>query len=199
MKDILQKLLIGTLALGLIPALWGFTHFAFGASPLDNPGVTADDSTVVWTGTHTNTAQSCFLAFNSVTDSNVTGAGQLVTVDFDTEVFDQGSDFASDTFTAPVTGKYNLSMNIRISGITAAGDSVTARIVTTNRVYEVVYLSTDNMPSSLTMVLSVIADMDATETATVAFTASGESGDNVVDLIGNTTTLFSSFSGCLIS
>ena len=117
MKDILQKLLIGTLALGLIPALWGFTHFAFGASPLDNPGVTADDSTVVWTGTHTNTAQSCFLAFNSVTDSNVTGAGQLVTVDFDTEVFDQGSDFASDTFTAPVTGKYNLSMNIRISGI----------------------------------------------------------------------------------
>ena len=55
------------------------------------------------------------------------------------------------------------------------------------------------MPSSLTMVLSVIADMDATETATVAFTASGESGDNVVDLIGNTTTLFSSFSGCLIS
>jgi len=49
--------------------------------------------------------QPSFLAYNSVTDANI-AVGSNVVIDFDTEVFDVGSNFASDIFTAPVTGKY---------------------------------------------------------------------------------------------
>jgi len=56
-------------------------------------------------GEVTMAAQPAFLAFNSASDNNVTGAGTVATLDFDTEVFDQNADFASDTFTAPVTGR----------------------------------------------------------------------------------------------
>lgn len=50
--------------------------------------------------------QPAFLANHSVTQTNITGDGTLYTVLFDTEVFDQGGDFASNTFTAPVAGRY---------------------------------------------------------------------------------------------
>ena len=36
-----------------------------------------------------------FLAYNSTTDTDVTGAGTGVTVDFDTEIFDQRENFSS--------------------------------------------------------------------------------------------------------
>ncbi len=63
-------------------------------------------------GAVTKPSNPAFLARNSVTDSNVTGNGTEVTIDFDTEVFDQGGDFASDTFTAPVTGRYQLNVSL---------------------------------------------------------------------------------------
>ncbi len=40
-------------------------------------------------------SRSAFLAYNSVTDSDVTGNGTVVTVEFDTEVFDLGADFCA--------------------------------------------------------------------------------------------------------
>ena len=43
-----------------------------------------------------------------------------VTVVLGTETFDQGSDFASNTFTAPVTGKYQLSVALRIEAVDTA-------------------------------------------------------------------------------
>ena len=55
-------------------------------------------------GHMTNATQPCFLVRNSSDQSNISLA-TLVTVVFDTEVFDQNADFASNTFTAPVTGR----------------------------------------------------------------------------------------------
>jgi hypothetical protein len=43
-----------------------------------------------------------FLAVNATTRNNVTGDGTVYTVPFDTEVFDQGNNFAGNTFTAPI-------------------------------------------------------------------------------------------------
>jgi len=68
---------------------------------VQNSGVVIDDSDRM-----TNSSQPCFLAFNSATDNDQTGAGAIPTIDFDTEVFDQGNDFTADTFTAPITGRY---------------------------------------------------------------------------------------------
>jgi len=43
-----------------------------------------------------------------------------VTVTFETEVFDQGSNFASNTFTAPVNGFYHFSAYLRLENIDSA-------------------------------------------------------------------------------
>tara|TARA_R100001510_G_C7596762_1_gene164615 strand:+ start:382 stop:885 length:504 start_codon:yes stop_codon:yes gene_type:complete len=43
-----------------------------------------------------------------------------VTVTFETEVFDQGSNFANNTFTAPVNGFYHFSSYLRLENIDSA-------------------------------------------------------------------------------
>ena len=43
-----------------------------------------------------------------------------VTVSFDSEIFDQGSNFASNTFTAPVNGFYHFSSYLRLENIDSA-------------------------------------------------------------------------------
>ena len=66
--------------------------FATGASAAASERMRIDSD-----GAVTKPSNPAFLARNSSTDSNVTGNGTEVTIDFDTEVFDQGDDFASDT------------------------------------------------------------------------------------------------------
>ena len=164
---------------------------------LTNPGVNTADDPVVWTGTHTNTSQPCFLAFNSATDTDVTGFDATATVDFDTEVFDQNGDFAADTFTAPVAGRYSLVANVRFSGVTAVADSAVLLVVTSNRSYRASVVDTDDVASDSTLSLAVAADMDAADTVTVTLQVSGE-GTNVVDINGAAGPE-TSFSGCLLN
>ncbi len=144
-----------------------------------------------------NALQPAFLFYNSATDSDVTGNETAATVDFDTEVFDQGSDFATDTFTAPVTGRYSLTANIRFSGITAAADNVILNIITSNRTYRFSYNKTNDIAIDMTFSGTVIADMDAADTVTVTLTVQGESGD-VVDVFGSGAAN-TNFSGCLLA
>lgn len=73
-------------------------------------------STRIQTGTQPN-----FTAYNSVSDAGVSSGA---TVEFDTEDFDQGSNFASNTFTAPVTGKYHFCVQGRTTNGTDAGNLV---------------------------------------------------------------------------
>ena len=195
---ILRYLLVGTLTLGLIPAMWGFSYFAFSVNPVHNPGVTTADDPVDWTGTHTNTSQPCFLAFNSVTDNNVTGAGTIATVDFDTEVFDQGNDFAADTFTAPVTGRYLFTAVVQLLGIPIGVDLSLIQITTSNRTYRGSRFDlVADFPGVIGHTITVVADMDTGDTATVTVNVDGAT--DVVDIEGQGTDLVTSFSGCLIS
>ena len=140
--------------------------------------------TVSDAGEMVNTSQPAFLAVNTVADTNVTGAGTTATVDFNSEVYDQGSDFALDTFTAPVAGKYPLTATVRVSGITAAADSYVLNLVTSNRSYRISRLDTNDIDSALSITLTAIADMDANDTATVNVTISGEASD-VCDIDGD--------------
>ena len=151
-------------------------------------------------GTLTTPSQPCFLAFNSAEDSNVTGNGTTVTVDFDSEVFDQGADFSADTFTAPVTSRYHLNTNVQLIGMTAVvADQVILTIVTSNRTYRGTRFDlTNGLPTIIGLTLSVIADMDSGDTAIVQVVVSGEVSD-VVDVEGNASIALTSFSGCLAS
>ncbi len=119
----------------------------------------------------------CFFAYNSATDTNQTGNGATATADLDTETFDQSGDFASDTFTAPATGKYLLIAQVRFSAVPAGSTTFTVNIVTTARTYSAVHVMTAGTFSSITIPCIAVADMSATNTATVTVTISGGAGD----------------------
>ena len=130
-------------------------------------------------------AQPAVLAYNSAQDDNVTGNGTTATVDFDTEVFDQNADFASDTFTAPVTGRYLVNASVGLNGITTAADIAHVDIVASNRsgrLYE--WNIAGNFVADLIVASGgKIIDMDASDTLTITARVTGEASD-VTDIAG---------------
>jgi len=122
--------------------------------------------------------QPSFLAYLATTATNKTGAGTAYTIGTDalTEVFDQNGDFNTNgTFTAPVTGKYQLNYHTRVVGCTIA-TTILLGINTNNRNY--IYQTVRTASSGdLGASISVLADMDALDTATFSITVSGEAAD----------------------
>ena len=140
-------------------------------------------------------SQPCFGAWLDTTVTNVTGDGTEYTIIFDTERFDQNSDFnlGTSTFTAPVTGKYrfNVCYNITFDGSTPT--SAISRLKASNRTYR--YLNSSNNTESRLKGHrgSIIVDMDATDTITtsVDYGGSGKTIDVLGDDGGNARTFFS--------
>ena len=121
------------------------------------------------TGAVTMPNQPAFCVTPSSQQDNITADNSSQTIAFGSERFDQNSDFASNTFTAPVTGKYLLSMQLRFeNGDTASGYHLWS-IATSNKTYQGIRtisgLSAD--PAYLDFGLTVVADMDANDTAIV--------------------------------
>jgi hypothetical protein len=121
------------------------------------------------TGAVTMPLQPAFCVTPSSQQDNITADNSSQTIAFGSERFDQNSDFASNTFTAPVTGKYLLSMQLRFeNGDTASGYHLWS-IATSNKTYQGIRtisgLSAD--PAYLDFGLTVVADMDANDTAIV--------------------------------
>jgi hypothetical protein len=111
--------------------------------------------------------QPAFLARPTGTQADIP-ASTTVTVVFGTEVFDQNADFASNTFTAPVTGKYQFSYSLYLTNIDTAAAYYEVELVTSNRSYP--FVIDPNFASDLnylTITPSVLADMDAGDTAYV--------------------------------
>jgi hypothetical protein len=120
-----------------------------------------------------------------------TGSHQAVV--FGTEVFDQGSNFASNTFTAPVTGKYQLNACIYLSDLDSAAGYYEAKIVTSNRNYFSIVdpdFGQDAVYWALT--ISVLADMDASDTASISIIQ--DSGTAQTDI--GTDSFFSGYLVC---
>ena len=141
--------------------------------------------------------QPCFSANPSTDQTNCTGDGTTVTITLNTEVFDVGANFASNTFTAPYTGKYQLNAMILSGNIGAAHTIGQVNMVTSNRTY----LSNHCSPAAVrgnTNLFShcgaVLADVDAADTATVAIQYS--SGTKVISVIGASTN--TCFNGILV-
>lgn len=139
--------------------------------------------------------QPGFLAYNSGTDSNVTGNNTTVTVDYDTEVYDTTNSFSADTFTAPITGKYLLTGSAYLTD-TATGNKCEIRLVTSNATY-----ANETWPvSTIYLEITKIVDMDIGDTASIQVNCSG--GALAVDINASTTVGSSratSFSGTLLN
>jgi hypothetical protein len=123
-----------------------------------------------------------FLVTPSGAQSNLTGDGTTVTVAWGTEVHDTGNDFATNTFTAPSTGKYHFSAQVRMTGIVSGHTIAKIDLVTSNRTYRGTDIGTvfAGFGGVCLVQISIDADMDASDTATIAVTV--ENGAKVVDI-----------------
>ena len=143
--------------------------------------------------------QACFLCTHQSTQTNLT-ADSDNTITFNTEIFDLGGDFASNTFTAPLTGKYVLLTKVLIAQLDHdACDNYKLKIVSSNRNYGS-YYDTQAMWESqsefYTFRMEVVADMDASDTAHVTFNAVG-GGASQEDVYG-TNPVYTHMSGTLL-
>jgi hypothetical protein len=142
-------------------------------------------------GEITKPLQPAFGAYPTIVNNFAEGA--LTTIVFDNERFDVGGNFASNTFTAPITGKYLLCVDLYMSSVDSASLYQELRIVTSNRNYYAIN-NTGGMDADgfQSIALTVIADMDASDTAHVALTLEA-SGTVQADLSNA-----SNFTGCLL-
>ena len=102
-------------------------------------------------------------------DQSNIAEGSLVDIVFDTERFDQNTNFASNTFTAPVTGRYQLQYNLYALYIDNVPNYIESQITTSNRPYRCTLdpRGFDQDPTYWTFTISALADMDAGDTAKV--------------------------------
>ena len=129
---------------------------------------TNDTFIVTAAGEITKPLQPAFLAYLSSTVTNVTGDSTNYTIAFDAEIFDQNGDFASNTFTAPVTGKYYLGSNTLLGDLGATFNNAFGTIVTSNRTYFMQYnaaIVRDLSTNTANLYINILADMDAADTA----------------------------------
>lgn len=126
------------------------------------------------TGERTMPTQPAFQAETAAGQLNI-ATGSDITVIFGTEIFDQGSDFATNTFTAPATGRYLLAFNFDMADIDTA-TTYAIKIITSNRTYAINFdpskFSAD-ITSGYYVHNSIIVDMDTSDTAYVAFNQAG--------------------------
>ena len=144
------------------------------------------------TGAVTKPNQPAFLARPASQQANI-AVGTEVTVAFGTEVFDQNADFASNTFTAPVTGKYFLSCQLYIKNIDSASSYYETQLITSNRIhYTIVDPDFGQDAAYWNLSISVLTDMDAGDTAIVKLVQGAGTAQTDVETV-------SQFSGYLVA
>ena len=137
------------------------------------------------TGAVTMPLQPAFsINMNNTDQANIAEGGTATYVKWTHARFDQNSDFTAATgngqgadgsnligvFTAPVTGKYQLQTSLRLDAIDSAATYYIITIGTSNENYQhliptSLLLSAD--PDYMNFSFSVLADMDASDTASV--------------------------------
>ena len=143
----------------------------------DATAITISSSEVV-----TMPSQPAFQVNNSSTQSNIS-INTGTTIVFNQEIIDKGGNFASNTFTAPVTGSYFLGLKANLQTVDSAADYYRLRLATANRNYDF-FLDPDfgQDPALWTLSITMVCDMDASDTAQGNFYQAG--GTAQTDLRG---------------
>ena len=119
-------------------------------------------------GEITKPLQPTFMAIPASLQSNIS-INAYTTIAFGTERFDVGANFATPNFTAPVTGKYWLGVDLYLANIDSDANYYNLFINTSNKEYGITWsvLALDQDANYWQMALSTVADMDAGDTAYV--------------------------------
>jgi len=146
-------------------------------------------------GQVTMASQPSFSVYNLNNVTSVTGDGTAYTVNFDTELADVGGNFASSTFTAPVTGNYLFCGEVTIYNLGVAHTQALISIITISN-----NIAMGWQNSALTRELAsgnnilgipfcVVVPMAATNTASIQLEVSGST--KTVNLFGGKGCIFS--------
>lgn len=129
--------------------------------------------------------QPAFLSA-SVTLADVTGDGTSFTMPYTMEVYDQGSNLANSTFTAPVDGRYVFCYQIRSENLTIAHTTAESVLVTSNRsIFNTNVLTGIAQAARTEAPACTDVDMDANDIAYITYSVSGTG--KTVDIAGNST------------
>lgn len=151
----------------------------------------ASTITVSDNGEMTNTGQPCFFVRPTVDQDNI-AASTNVTIIWGTENVDVGNNFASNTFTAPVTGKYQFNVSVSLNYLDAGAVYVRIGLrASSTSVFRYFSIFGPSDISYVSLPVSSIIDMDVNDTCYTDIYFSG--GASQSDL--QTT---SRFSGALI-
>jgi hypothetical protein len=175
---------------------YGVLLAAVGAKPLSFFTNATERMRIDASGRVTMPLQPAFQVRPASLQSNI-AVDTAVTIVLGTEAFDVGSNFASNTFTAPVTGKYQFNVELRLDNIDTAAGYYHLNLITSNRTYFSIVdpgvLASD--PAYWSLGLSVLADMDASDTAyVVIYQAGGTAQTDINNDAGNT--IFSGYLAC---
>ena len=146
-------------------------------------------------GIITKPLQPAFLVRPASEQSNI-AVSTVVAIAFGTEVFDLGSNFASNVFTAPVTGKYQFNLQIRLNNLDSASDYYRIEFTTSNRTFHQLIDPDFGQDTAFwTATMSVLIDMDASDVCLAKITQGGGTQQTDIDANNGYTT----FSGYLVA
>jgi len=139
-------------------------------------------------GNQLNTTRTSFQVTRSSTVTDVTGDGTDYTIAWNNEVYDQGNNFASDTFTAAVTGKHIFNMNLFLQGLLVAHTSCQIYLLASNGQLQYLYNSNPFAASvSGNLIVSGMAIFNLTAADTVQAHVVVSGSTKVVDVQGSAT------------
>ena len=166
--------------------------------------VHGDDNLVFMNGTGSGTTQMNIDGSGHVTmpnqpaffakmSSDMYNVGNgAVTLQFNSEVFDQNADFNTSnyTFTAPVTGRYMIGVNVNYNAWDASGNYVWMQINTSNAVLYIDLKNANALTSDgyYGQNGSILCDMDAGDTAQAQIAPSGFAAQ--MDIMSSTSSQF---------
>ena len=153
----------------------GRIHYEHSNDSLQFKNNGATNLTIDSTGAVTIPNQPAFQAFGSVGNQDIDPSSSWNTIVLGTERFDNNADFSANTFTAPVTGKYQLNALVYLLNADSAASYSEIQIKTSNKVYQAI-LSTNQFNGDLnylTLMASALADMDSNDTAYVQVNIGG--------------------------
>jgi len=142
-------------------------------------------------GIITKPLQSAYFAVQYPNQHNTTGDGTVLTLGTDiplTERYDLNADVSSGTFTAPVDGRYLVTVMVYLEDVTTSVTRVIVTITNSNGVYHYRAFNPSGMGAGASEHVAInnvqIMDMDASDTATFTTMASGTT--KTVDVIDST-------------
>lgn len=171
----------------------------YGTSDFTIASATGTVISALDTGEVTMPIQPAFFAYLATTVTNVTGDGTFYTIIFDTEVYDQSSDFNLGTsqFVAPVTGRYHFACGVGFLELGAAFTDGRIRVSTSNRIYQIDRSNYGAIQTGGVLIAgnNFYADMDAGDTAVLTAYVGGST--KTIDIFGDVNAI-SFFSGVLV-